>query len=72
MPKCEECGRDFSTDAALSQHMKDKHGLEGQKAAPATAEKPKAVKKAKSLRKRNRHPVAIGLVAVAVVAGIGI
>ena len=52
--------------------MKDKHGLEGQIAAPATAEKPRAVKKAKSLRKRNRHPVAIGLVAVAVVAGIGI
>jgi hypothetical protein len=49
--------------------MKDRHGMESQ--ASSGQEAPKAVKKLKSLRKRNRHPVAIALFAVAVAAGVG-
>lgn len=74
MPKCEDCGREFSTESALAQHMRDKHGLETSPAQGARggAESPRTLKKQKSLRKRNRHPAAIALVAVAVAAGIGI
>ena len=72
MPKCEECGKEFSTDGALAQHLKDKHGIEGKSGNAVPGQGPKAVRKQKSLRKRNRHPVAVGLIAVAVVAGIGL
>ena len=68
--KCGECGREFATEAALSQHLKDKHGVETAGANPA--EPPRPAKKTRSLRRRNRHPVAIALVAVAAVALVGI
>ncbi len=55
--------------------MKDKHGqetrlVEGGSATPGPrpAKKPKQ----KSLRKKNRHPVAIGLVILVIVAGVGL
>ena len=74
MPKCSDCDREFSTDAALAQHMKDKHGVDG--AAPASLarqdEEKRSDKKQKTLRKRNRHPVAIGVVVLAVVLGLGL
>ena len=73
MPKCEDCGREFSTEAALAQHMKDKHGADVNSGLSGSgSESPRAVKKQKSLRKRNRHPMAIALVAVAIAAGVGI
>lgn len=75
MQKCEECGREFSTEAALAQHMNDKHGLRPQppSAKPTEgAQAPKTVKKQKTLRRRNRHPVAVALVAVAAIAGLGL
>ncbi|MDA4126394.1 MAG: hypothetical protein OK452_04205 [Thaumarchaeota archaeon] len=76
MVNCETCGKEFATEAALAQHLKDKHGLSG----PQNVVKPSESKerrretrtKPRSLRKRNRHPVAIGLVAVAVVVGLGL
>lgn len=67
--KCDECGREFATDAALSQHLRDKHGLAAQE---GRAEERKATRKPKSLRRRNRHPVAIGIAVVAVVVGLGL
>jgi hypothetical protein len=51
--------------------MKDKHGTETEgtvKGAP----RPSQQKKQKSLRKKNRHPVLIGLVVVALVVGVGL
>lgn len=74
MPKCEECGREFSTEAALAQHLKDKHGIVSSQPEPkgkGGGEPPKTTRKQKSLRKRNRHPVALSLAAVAVAAGVG-
>ena len=72
MPKCEYCEREFATEAALAQHRRDKHG-EGP-AAPLQERTGHtgAVKKQKSLRRRNRHPVAIGIAVAIVVAGLGI
>ncbi len=73
MPKCPECDRGFATEAALAQHLKDKHGLATDQAKPTPeGEQPKTTKKQKTLRRRNRHPVAIGLVAVGIVVGLGI
>ncbi len=75
MPKCEECGREFATEVAISQHVKDKHG-QGEGTTPGREGEafPPLVKKqkSKSLRKRNRHPVLIGIVVVIVVLGAGL
>ncbi len=72
--KCQICGREFATEAALAQHLKDKHSQESspgvrEKGAPSS--EPVSRAKPKSLRKRNRHPVAIGLVIVVIVLGVG-
>ncbi len=72
MPKCEHCDREFSTEAALAQHRKDKHGAEAAETQAQQNGAPKTVKKQKSLRKRNRHPVALALIAVAVAVGVGV
>ena len=72
MERCTECGKEFASEAALFQHLKDKHGREGTQAARPAPEAPAPVKKAKSLRKRNRHPVAIGIGAAAVVVILGL
>jgi hypothetical protein len=74
MPTCNECGREFSTDAALAQHLKDKHGQtvpSGGGEREATSAPPKAQRKERSLRRRNRHPVLIALVVIAIIAGLG-
>lgn len=70
--KCEECGREFATETALSQHMKDKHGVRPSSQAGAMSEPRRETRKAKSLRRRNRHPVAVGVVAVGVAALVGL
>ena len=67
MPKCEVCGREFSTEAALSQHIKDKHGGE---APRARGDSPKPVRKQKSLRRRDRHTTALALLVAVVAAGV--
>jgi hypothetical protein len=72
---CETCGKEFSTETSLAQHMKDKHGSTGGQAIAASGPKEprrEVRSKPKSLRKRNRHPVAIGLATVAVVIGLGL
>lgn len=57
------------------QHAKDKHGTtvsqEGTKSSPKESRRETRTKP-RSLRKRNRHPVAIGLAAVAIVVGLGL
>ena len=74
MPKCESCGREFATEAALAQHIKDKHGLvegattQGQAARKESQKGGRA--KPRSLRRRNRHPVAIGLASIAIAVGL--
>ncbi|MDG6909370.1 MAG: hypothetical protein JRN08_03280 [Nitrososphaerota archaeon] len=69
--ECDVCGREFTTDAALSQHMKDKHGGGAPVGAKHPApDAPKVVKKQKTLRRRNRHPVALTLVVGVVAAGV--
>ena len=76
MAKCDQCGREFSTEAALSQHKKDKHSVDVGPRAARPAEPQQASRggksKPRSLRKRNRHPVVIGLAAVAIVLGLGL
>jgi hypothetical protein len=76
MAKCEICGREFSTEGALAQHTKDKHGTELASGASSGVDAPQAQKagraKGKTLRRRNRHPVALGLVVIAVVLGLGL
>lgn len=57
MPKCPQCGKEFATDAALAQHTKDKHAS----SEPLTGSTRKEKSKPKSLRRRNKHPVAVGL-----------
>lgn len=71
MQKCEECGKEFATEAALTQHSKDKHGVEAKTLAKGPSEV-RPVRKQKTLRRRNRHPVAISLIAVVVAAGVGV
>ncbi|MBI3858731.1 MAG: hypothetical protein HY296_00610 [Thaumarchaeota archaeon] len=73
MQKCGVCGNEFATDKALSQHMRDKHGtsLSEANAASGTSPAPEQKSRPKSLRKKNRHPVAISLAVVAIVLGIG-
>ncbi len=76
MVECETCGKEFATEVALSQHMKDKHGISGSQevAKPSATKERRRESRAKprSLRKRNRHPVAIGVAAAAVVIGLGL
>ncbi len=75
LPKCEQCGREFATQAALTQHTKDKHLQDSRRAPSGQGEAPSASakkQKQKSLRKRNRHPVLIGLVIVTIVVGVGL
>ncbi len=75
MPKCQECGREFATDTALLQHLKDKHGTEGtppEGRAVGGEKERREVKKQKTLRRSNRHTRAYALVAVAVALGIGV
>ncbi|HZW84621.1 MAG TPA: hypothetical protein VFE91_01800 [Nitrososphaerales archaeon] len=69
MAKCPVCGREFSTDASLSQHLKDKHGTE--QGAQKVEERPEKARR-KTLKKRNRHPVALSLVAVGLALGVGL
>jgi hypothetical protein len=72
--KCEECGKEFASQAALAQHLKDKHGVEKTGAAEGLAAPQEERKgaKPKTRRRRNRHPVAIGLSAIAIALGIGL
>jgi hypothetical protein len=72
--RCETCGKEFANETNLAQHMKDKHGLTGgQVIAPTSPKEPRReVRRQKSLRKRNRHPVVIGLAAAAIVIGLGL
>lgn len=72
MERCTECGREFASESALAQHLKDKHNLEGARPVRTPSEPPAAVRKARSLRKRNRHPVAIGIGAATVVVIVGV
>ena len=74
MPTCDECNREFATEEALSQHLKDKHGVASPRATKEQAGggSRKSIRRQKSLRKRNRHPVALALVVVAVAAGLGV
>ncbi len=74
MVRCVQCGREFANDAALIQHVKDKHGEESGRARNGEGKAQASGRKQKrgSLRKRNRHPVLIGLVVVAIVVGIGL
>ena len=68
MPKCDECGKEFGTEGALSQHLKDKHGVTAPAAEkPTGGQPPKGGRKPKSLRQRNRHTtqIAVGAVAAA-------
>ncbi|MDV3277522.1 MAG: hypothetical protein LYZ69_03525 [Nitrososphaerales archaeon] len=74
MPVCDVCGREFATEDALAQHARDKH--EGGSGKPVGAVPRKTgtggkASRPRSLRRRNRHTVLIGAVAVAVVLGIG-
>ena len=71
MPKCDECGREFGTEAALSQHLRDKHRAEASQGERASSE-PRQSRRQKSLRRRNRHPVAMAVAAVAVALVLGI
>ena len=71
MDRCAECGKEFATAGALTQHLKDRHGVESPRAGPATDEPTRQVKRPKSLRRRNRHPVAIGLIGVGVALFVG-
>lgn len=72
MVKCNTCGREFATQAALAQHAKDKHQVEGQRVSESQDRQQESKTKRKSLRRRNRHPVAIGLAAAAVIFGLGL
>ncbi|HEV2137896.1 MAG TPA: hypothetical protein VGR53_03575 [Nitrososphaerales archaeon] len=76
MVKCETCGKEFATEGALTQHLKDKHGVTGtldvMKPSEAKERRQETRTKPRSLRKRNRHPVAIGVAAAAVVIGLGL
>lgn len=76
MVECETCGKEFATQAALAQHAKDKHGTtisqEGTKPSSPKESRRETRSRPRSLRKRNRHPVAIGLAAVAIVVGLGL
>ena len=76
MVTCETCGKEFATEAALAQHLRDKHGIEGIARAQRPAETQRGPRggkpKQRSLRRRNRHPVAIGLAAVAIAIGLGL
>ena len=76
MVKCETCGKEFATEGALAQHLKDKHGITGAqdvvKPSEAKERRRETRTKPRSLRKRNRHPVAIGLAAAAIVIGLGL
>jgi hypothetical protein len=75
LPRCEDCGKEFSTETALAQHLKDKHGKDVSTPAFRSSETKQArapKSKGKSLRRRNRHPVAVGLAAVAIVVGLGL
>ena len=70
MPKCGVCGKEFSNDASLAQHLSDKHG--GQGGSQETAGVPTVKKDKKSLRKKNRHPVAIGVALGLILLGAGL
>ena len=76
MPKCQQCGREFSTDSSLAQHLEGKHSVESRHIAPGPGPaegrgSERASKKQKSLRRRNRHPVAIGIGVLAAVLLVG-
>ncbi len=71
MARCDICGKEFRTEDALAQHLKDRHASEAPVVARAQTEEPHSPKaRARSLRRRNRHPVALGLIAIAVAASI--
>lgn len=75
VPKCEVCGREFGAETALAQHMRDKHHDQREEvSAPARPERPsqESKKKRGSLRRRNSHRTALSIVAVGVVAALGI
>lgn len=74
LAKCEQCGRELSTQASLLQHLKDKHGTTLN--APAvTEEAPRPAKagrqRPKSYRKRNRHPALLAIIAAILVGIVG-
>ncbi|HEV2225645.1 MAG TPA: hypothetical protein VGR56_02430 [Nitrososphaerales archaeon] len=76
MVECVTCGKEFASQTALAQHVKDKHGTtlsqEGKGPSSPKESRRETRVKPRSLRKRNRHPVAIGVAAAAVVIGLGL
>jgi len=70
--KCEACGKELASDAALLQHQKDKHGGPQEPSGEPSGTKTKKAKKPGSLRKRNYHPVLLALVAISLVGGAGL
>jgi hypothetical protein len=72
MPKCDQCGRDFSSVAALAQHVKDKHGVPGAASKGTPVSEPSPVKRQKAVRRRGNHYRAYAAVALVVVVGVGV
>jgi hypothetical protein len=72
MPKCDQCGREFSTDASLAQHVGDKHGGPEPKSSPEREQvrQPKVARK--SVRRRNSRTRTYALLAVIVAVGVGV
>ena len=66
------CGREFATETALTQHTKDKHGKELEPSRSRRAESSERKSKPRSLRRRNRHPVLIAILIVAILVGVGL
>jgi hypothetical protein len=69
LERCEKCGKEFASAQALAQHTRDKHGQPV--ASAPKAQRGTSSKRAKSLRKNDRHPLALALIGVAIVAGLG-
>ncbi len=72
MPKCDECGREFTTESGLAQHQKDKHGARSPKTDLRGDGQGGGRVKKRSLRRRNRHTRLYAILAVAVAAGVGV
>lgn len=67
------CGNEFASDVALSQHLKDKHSTTLEQAGKIDDQGEKReAKKGKSLRKKNRHPVLIGVILAGILLGGGL
>jgi len=74
LARCPTCGKEFSTEASLLQHVKDAHGTAaaGRQGEAPQKQASSGKQKPRSLRKRNRHPFLWGLVLVVVIGGAGL